>query len=88
MGSDYVTLNTGGAIAPGYGGRVSPKRTRASTKGEQVMNYEIEVQMLTFDGWEAVYTASTYAEAREILNDYRTNDRENPYRIHKERVSA
>lgn len=52
------------------------------------MNYEIEVQMLTFDGWECVFTASTYAEAKEILNDYRTNDRENPYRIHKERVSA
>ena len=40
MGSDYVTLHTGGAIAPGYGGRVSPKRTRASKKREQVMKID------------------------------------------------
>jgi hypothetical protein len=45
MGSDYVTLDTGGAIASGFGGRVSPKRTRASTKGEQVMaKYQVEMR--------------------------------------------
>lgn len=40
MGSDYVTLNTGGAIASGYGGRVSQKRTRTNQKGEQVMKID------------------------------------------------
>jgi ribosomal protein S14 len=55
MGSDYITLNTGGAIAPGYGGRVSQKRTRASTKGEQVNECYICEEPASFikeeEGW-------------------------------------
>ena len=40
VGDSYHALYLGGAIAGRYGNRVSPKRTRASTKGEQVMKID------------------------------------------------
>jgi hypothetical protein len=35
---------------------------------------EYDVQGYYSGGWETVFTASTIKEAREILNDYRSNE--------------
>ena len=39
-------------------------------------------------GWEDVYTAESYREARSILKDYRLNENEYPHRmIHRRELN-
>lgn len=52
------------------------------------MKYDLEVQGFYAHGWECVFTASDFKEARDILADYRMSDPVTRYRIRKVRRKA
>lgn len=52
------------------------------------MRREYEVQGFYYGTWECVYTAESLAEARDILRDYRANDKATVYRVMRVRVAA
>jgi len=39
-----------------------------------------------WEGWEEVCAAETYKEARELLKDYRDNERSTPHKLVKKRI--
>lgn len=50
--------------------------------------YEYEVQGNFGYGWEYVLTADDKAHARELLDNYRSNDYPNVYRVRKVKAEA